>query len=1202
MGLFYVIFSSLQMPKFAYSAIKCLLKQLIKPRNSTMKKILLIVLLFTISVHSYAQTPDIKFDHIGIKEGLPEIVVRSIMQDAEGYIWMGTQNGLVRYDGYGYKIYRLGSHKLNKITNTSIISIFEDHEKVLWISTLENGLFRYLRNSDTFQQYTFPGPGCYLEIATEDNNKDIWCGYSNTGETTYKVARFDPATGKFETFGIGTKGRNHINAKTCYDPYKTTDGTIWIPTNNGLYRYNGAGKGFKGYFTTNDTAKTKSFSTIYEAPSEPGIIWANTGHGNLINAGLIRFDIKNNAVKQYFTGDKPGEIKNTSIYSIYEDKKQRLWFSTDSGLSKLDRKTGKFINYLLKDSTKQLQDFVETGAGNFWLSSSLGLVYFNTTTNTFKRYSADDAPGVVNSKIIDNSGQLWIGGRGVYKTNYLKTAFHLFKNIPGNPNSYPGGSVGIAQADSGDFWVYTPGAVYKMKPGTGDFKKIITTNAPIVSVCPGDDNLLYVGTLKGLEAYNIITKKRVQLTNNPTDTAFINQGNFRTIFRDHTGIIWLGVSHKGISSFDPKIKKLTRFPYHIGSISWIGNKNDGKLDDYSPLCIYEDRKNTLWVGTNFGGLNKFDRATGKFHSYLTEKNKDMTCVISMHEDRSGRFWVGTYLSGLFEFNRKSGTVTHNLTEQSGLLHNSIKGIGEDTTGSLSMISERGITRYNPASQNIQNFKVLTIFPAEDIVVKNNNLNSSRFTSDKMAFSLNDGMVIFNPRYLDVNPVLPIVHISGITYSDPLSDDSSKTIIPYGVKTLELGYNQNRIQFDYIALHFDDPSQNKYAYKLDDYDKDYVQAGTLRSVTYTNLSPGTYTFHVIASNSDGVWNKTGASITIIIHTSLWMRWWAWVIYIILFAAAIYGFIAYRSRALKRENHILEEKINQRTQQLTNANKSLSEQQEEITTQRDRLAETVTELKTTQQQLVQSEKLASLGELTAGIAHEIQNPLNFVNNFSEVSMELAVELKSELASGNTADAIALADDIENNLEKIIHHGKRADGIVKNMLQHSRNNSGEKEPTDINKLAEEYLRLSYHGLRAKDKSFNSDMATDFDEKLPKLTVIPQDIGRVLLNLFNNAFYAVQQKKKTADATYKPMVKVSTTLKSKNIEIKVTDNGIGMPEAVKDKILQPFFTTKPTGEGTGLGLSMSYDIVVKGHAGKLEVNTKENEFTEFILTLPLI
>ena len=274
----------------------------------------------------------------------------------------------------------------------------------------------------------------------------------------------------------------------------------------------------------------------------------------------------------------------------------------------------------------------------------------------------------------------------------------------------------------------------------------------------------------------------------------------------------------------------------------------------------------------------------------------------------------------------------------------------------------------------------------------------------------------------------------------------------------------------------------------------------------------------------------------------------------------------------------------------------------------------ELKTTQAQLIQSEKMASLGELTAGIAHEIQNPLNFVNNFSEVNNELVDELKAELVMGNVHLANQIADNIKDNGQKVSHHGKRADAIVKGMLQHSRTSSGQKEPTDINALADEYLRLAYHGVRAKDKSFNASFRTDFDSSLSadetgigKINILSQEIGRVMLNLVNNAFYAVQEKQKqnlkaglAVNPCYEPVVTVSTRKQDGKVEIEVRDNGVGIPQKNLDKIFQPFFTTKPTGEGTGLGLSLAYDIVTKGHGGKIRVETNEGSGTAFIVELP--
>ncbi len=285
----------------------------------------------------------------------------------------------------------------------------------------------------------------------------------------------------------------------------------------------------------------------------------------------------------------------------------------------------------------------------------------------------------------------------------------------------------------------------------------------------------------------------------------------------------------------------------------------------------------------------------------------------------------------------------------------------------------------------------------------------------------------------------------------------------------------------------------------------------------------------------------------------------------------------------------------------ANIALESQKEEIDQQRTKAENTLHELRSTQKQLIQSEKMASLGELTAGIAHEIQNPLNFMNNFSEVNKELIEEMKQELAEGNLPAATVIANNIQQNEDKINHHGKRADAIVKGMLQHSQSSAGKKEPTDINALTDEYLRLAYHGYRAKEKSFNVTMKTNYDESIGKINVIPQDMGRVLLNLFNNAFYAVSDKKKQLSGGYEPAVSVNTKKINDKVEIRIMDNGNGVPQKVMDKIFHPFFTTKPTGQGTGLGLSISYDII-KAHGGELKVETKEGEGARFVVQIPLV
>jgi signal transduction histidine kinase len=352
-----------------------------------------------------------------------------------------------------------------------------------------------------------------------------------------------------------------------------------------------------------------------------------------------------------------------------------------------------------------------------------------------------------------------------------------------------------------------------------------------------------------------------------------------------------------------------------------------------------------------------------------------------------------------------------------------------------------------------------------------------------------------------------------------------------------------------------------------------------SKTYFNLLAGSYTFKVATKGITGKWSAP-AEFNFTILPPWWKTWWAYLTYTLLTILGIRGIVQYRSRQLKRENRLLEEKVSQRTEELKS---------------------TIDHLKATQSQLIHSEKMASLGELTAGIAHEIQNPLNFVNNFSEINHELLEEAEVEMVNGNLDSVQDIIHDLKKNEQKISEHGKRADSIVKGMLLHSRSATGEKIGTDINALCEEYLRLAYHGIRAKDRNFNADFETDFDLNLPLVKVVPQDIGRVLLNIINNAFQSLlRDNNLKVSKSQTPKVSITTKSIKDRIEISISDNGPGIPDDLKDKIFQPFFTTKPTGEGTGLGLSLSYDIV-KAHGGELTCSSKVGEGSTFMIILPL-
>jgi signal transduction histidine kinase len=554
---------------------------------------------------------------------------------------------------------------------------------------------------------------------------------------------------------------------------------------------------------------------------------------------------------------------------------------------------------------------------------------------------------------------------------------------------------------------------------------------------------------------------------------------------------------------------------------------------------------------------------------------------SLCVDKDNVVWVDADTTGnglqedLYRLDRNRNQLISFLEPGSQKRISYVSDILEDNIGELWITARHAIYKIS------KNRDLVRKYDENNGVHQNYYQNSDNYTAMDGKLYIGDeaGYYSFYPDDLKDDPP-PILNITSFKLNgkEVVPGESEILKMPvWQTKEIHLLYNQNNFSFDFIGIDYQTEGVVNYLYKLENYDGDWHKYGSEHQAFYYNLLPGKYIFHVRASNDEG--GSVEKVLSIFISPPWWKTWWAYTIFALLFAGGIWRFIDYRSKKLRNENRQLEEKITQRTIELTHS---------------------LEKLKSTQSQLVQSEKMASLGELTAGIAHEIQNPLNFVNNFSEVNSELIEELEEEADKGHLAEVKLIAKNIKENEQKINHHGKRADSIVKGMLQHSRTSAGKKELTDINALADEYLRLAYHGLRAKDKNFNAAMKTNFDQTIGAINIIPQDIGRVLLNLYNNAFYAAYEKKKLYPDGFEPTVSMSTRKVGNKIEIRVRDNGNGIPQKVIDKIFQPFFTTKPTGQGTGLGLSLSYDIV-KAHGGDIKVDTKEGEFTEFTINLPV-
>jgi len=1075
--------------------------------------------------------------------------VGGITQDNYGYIWIATNSGLYRYDGYRFKLYTHDPADENSLAANRLETIYRDREGKLWIATWVDGLDRLDPATGIFTHFRHnPGEPESLSNDTvrsmlEDRDSNLWIG--NSGG----LDRYDPKTGKFHNYHHDPNDLSSLSCNRIRKLYEDREGTLWVGT---------------------------------------GSTWAGEA-GETEEGGLNRFDKKTGKFIRYVHDpNNPHSLINNKVNAILEDSRGTFWVGTaGDGLHTMDRKTGSFQRHtydpahpekLSRPVLKNIYgwDYIpaitEDALGSIWIGTlGNGVSRYDPKTDKMMHYSSKDtAIGFTGNSAWtfcnSHDGILWIATfeGNLFRTDlYHKNISHVFTGSAVSP---------FLEDGKGNFWIGTNEGLIFQNKGTGVTKKFVhvprnpgsISDNIIISLLQDHAGTLWIGTLNGLNRFNEPSQTFTHYLSNPADPNSIGTGHL--LVADAGGdSLWVG-TNEGLDLMNKRTGTFTHF------------RNDPRdtntLSRNATTALQRVASGKLWVGTlPGGGLNYFDPSTGKVKHFLKG-----TTIFTLCVDSSGRLWAGTQDDGVYRGN-KAGNEFIKITDPgSGIEKIMVNATIQDDQNNIWVSSNRGIYRINPQTGHTAFFGANYSINAENLSLA----SCYRSRDGKLYFGDGNGYYVFAPREMTANPAPPqitftdfriggrsFVSVKGSLLAAPLEQ----------TKRITLDHDQNVIAFDFAAIHFSSPEQNRHLYKLENYDPEWREAGAEKTASYFNVPPGHYVFRVKAASSEGVWAER--DLNIIISPPWWRTWWAYSLYGLLFMAGVFAF-----DRIQRRRIVARERARTKERELAQARE---------------IEKAYHELKRTQAQLIQSEKMASLGELTAGVAHEIQNPLNFMNNFSEVNVELIAEMKQEIAKGNIEEVKAIANDIEDNEEKITHHGRRADAIVKGMLQHSRVSTGQKELVDINALTNEYLRLSYHGFKAKDKNFNTTINTDFDDSIGKVNIIPQDIGRVLLNLFNNAFYAVQQKKIQVDGTYEPSVSVTTKRLNGKIEIRVQDNGLGIPHKITDKIFQPFFTTKATGEGTGLGLSLSYDIV-KAHGGELKVNSKEGEGAEFIIVLPIL
>ena len=1066
--------------------------------------------------------------------------------------------------------------KLQGMRHISVQCLIQDKAGNIWMGTRGGGLSKYDGQSFTHFSKIEALASNRVNSLLEDRSGNIWFGSERGG-----VFKYD---GKKFMYLRDEKGMFNNYVVSILQDQK---GNIWFGTRRGgVSKYDG--KSFT-HFTTKQGLSNNYVNCIYE--DKKGNIWVGTKGG-----GVNKFN--GESFSRYTT--KQGLSGNT-ILSILEDRHGDIWFATDSnGVNRFD---GHFIyQYTVKEglSSNHTTTLLEVVSGNIWLGTD-GMGAMKYDGKQFSHYT--DKEGFPNKTVIsmlqDRSGNIWFGNYGsLTKLNGLPFSHITDKEgllfnqnwsilEDKKRNIWFGSQAGLCKYDGKQFTSYTQ-------------KNGLPQSTTVRSLAEDHNGNLWIGFGGGgfCKFDGKVFKYFEDKINSPASSV-------QDIMEDSHGNMWFANSEGGIYKYDGKY--ITHFTTKQGmSSNWANT-------------LLEDKKGNIWIGTSTGGVIKYD---GKQFTNFTEKDGFIhKGVWAGIEDQSGNLWFGTE-GGVARYDGKYFTY---FTEKEGMLNNYALAINEDHEGNLWFGTRVGLNKL-PKSNVIKSY--LETKANEEGIDENQNLFMEYGYADgflglggqsgetiltdhngNIWACSNDRVTIYHSSTENKSAEPTKTRLTGLSLFNEMVDwnalvknKDSSFLLANGVRVgnirfdstvkwhnlpanLSLAYDNNYLTFNFIGITMYQPGKVKYRYMLEGNDKNWSGLTNNNRASYGNLSPGKYTFKVKSINSYAKWsNEYTYSFTI--RPPWWFSWWAYCIYGLLIAATAFWFHNYQ-----RRRFIMAEKMK--------AEKKELEQAKLIERAYTELAQTHENLKSTQSQLIQSEKMASLGELTAGIAHEIQNPLNFVNNFSEVNKELLLEMKEEIDKGNLDEAKSIANDVIDNEQKIIHHGKRADAIVKGMLQHSRSSNGLKEPTDINALTDEYLRLAYHGLRAKDKTFNATLKTDFDETVGNINIIPQDIGRVILNIITNAFYVVDEKKKNGIDNYEPTVSVSTKKVADKVEIKVADNGNGIPQKVLDKIFQPFFTTKPTGQGTGLGLSLSYDIV-KAHGGELKVETNEGEGTEFIIVLP--
>ncbi|MDM8559806.1 two-component regulator propeller domain-containing protein [Candidatus Parabeggiatoa sp. HSG14] len=836
------------------------------------KLIFFILGIVNLSVPGYAQQQEIKFEHLSRKDGLSQSTVYAILQDNQGFMWFGTQDGLNKYDGYTFTHYRHDPQNPDSLGNSFIYTIYEDSKGDVWIGTDGGGLDKYDRQRDKFIHY-----------------------------------RHD------------SQNPNSLSSDTVLSIYEDFKGILWISTYNGLNKFDRDQNKFVHY--QNDPQNPESLSSdavwrIYEDSTHTLWIGADS-------AGLNKFNREQNKFVRYQNDPKnPDSLSNDHVSAIYEDSAGKLWIGTSGGgLNQFNREQNTFVHYVYDPqnpdslSNDIIWSIFEDSIGNLWIGTDDGLNQFNREQNRFVHYFYDPSnPNSLSNNYVmsiyeDRAGALWIGtdGGSLNKFDRLKDKFIHYSHDPQNPNSLSHNTISSIYEDStGVLWIGTLGGGLNQfdpsrKKVTHYFYDPKNPNSlshdEVWSIYEDHNKTLWVGTYGGgLNKFDRQQNQFIHYRHNPVNPNSLSDDHVRAIYEDSTGTFWIG-TREGLNKFDRQSEKFV----HYQNDPQIPNSLSGN----SILSIYEDSTHRLWIGTQEGGLNKFEREQNKFMSYLHDPQNSNSLshneVFALHEDITGVLWIGTLGGGLNKFDPKTETFTH-YREKDGLPNDVINGILEDNQGNLWLSTNKGISQFNPTTATFRNYDILD-------GLQNDEFRTAYYKNNRgeLFFGGINGFNVFYPENITDNPYVPPIMITDFKiFNQPVTIGDNSPLQQHINVTQEitLSYKQSFFSFEFAALNFLQPEKNEYAYKLVGLENEWNNSGTRRNAYYTSVPTGTYTFRVKGSNNDKIWNEDGTSIKITVLPPFWKTWWAYTFYVLAILVIIFNYIQIQRKKLYEKQLELE----------------------------------------------------------------------------------------------------------------------------------------------------------------------------------------------------------------------------------------------------------------------------------------------------------